>query len=153
MAGKMIRLCFAAVLIVSMQIAIAADNPDIRVLMTTEELTASGIRRLSDDEIEAINRWLARYTAQDAGEIMDSSPAVQEISNAPIRTAIDGQFNGWDGPTRFRLKNGEVWETSSTRRYSYSAIDPEVEITRNWMGIHRMRILETGRAINVRLVE
>ena len=149
----MIRLNFAALLIVSMQTAIAADNPDIRVLMTAEEFAASGIDHLSDDEIEAINRWLVRYTAQDAEGVMESSPAVQEISNGPIRSVIDGLFNGWDGPTRFRLKNGEVWETSSTRRYSYSAVDPEVEITRNWMGIYRMRILETGRAINVRLVE
>lgn len=149
----MIRFCFTALLIFGMEAAISAENPDIRTLMTAEEFAASGLGRLSAGEIEAINRWLIRYTAEDAEEVMESSPAVQEISNAAIRSAIDGEFNGWNGPTRFRLKNGQVWETSSSRRYDYSAIDPEVEITRNWMGIHRMRIVETGRAINVRQVE
>lgn len=149
----MIRFCFAVMLFLGMGAAISAENPDIRSLMSAEEFAASGLGRLSGDEIDAINRWLIRYTAEDAEEVMESSPAVQEISNAAIRSAIDGEFNGWNGPTRFRLKNGQVWETSSSRRYDYTAVDPEVEITRNWMGIHRMRLVETGRAINVRQVE
>ena len=149
----MIRFCSVFVLALAMQSAFSAEDPDIRQLMTAEEFTDSGLERLSENEIAALNRWLIRYTAQDAEDILESSPAVQEISNAAIRSRIDGQFNGWNGPTRFRLQNGEIWETSSTRRYDYSAMNPEVEITRNWMGIHRMRILETGRAINVRRVE
>ncbi len=149
----MLRYCIAQILIVASIAALAADDPDIRALMTEEEFAASGLSRLSDEEIEAINRWLIRYTAQDAEKMLDTSPAVQEIDNEAIRSSIDGQFNGWNGPTRFHLKNGQIWETRSTRVYSYSAIDPEVEITKNWMGIFRMRILETGQAINVRRVQ
>ncbi len=133
--------------------AFSAEDPDIRVLMTAEELSASGLDQLSSDEIEVINRWLARYTALDAESVRSASPAVREIENAAITSQIDGQFNGWNGPTRFHLKNGQIWETRSQRRYVYSAVDPEVEITRNWMGIYRMRIVESGQAINVRRVE
>lgn len=133
--------------------ALSAEDPDIRKLMTPEEYAASGLSRLSDDEIDSINRWLVRYTAQDATDMMNTSPAVQEVENAAIRSRIDGEFSGWNGPTRFRLKNGQLWETRSARTYSYSALDPEVEITRNWLGIYRMRILATDRAINVRRVE
>lgn len=149
----MFRYCLALMLTLSMLPAFSAEDPDIRELMTAEELSSSGIGRLSVEEIEVINRWLIRYTAQEAEEVRDSSPAVQEAERAAIRSRIDGEFSGWNGPTRFVLKNGQVWETRSTRRYSYSAIDPEVEITTNWMGISRMRILETGQAINVRRVE
>lgn len=147
------RFGFVLFAMLTTQLSLAAENPDIRTLMTEEEFAAAGIGRLSDQEIEAINRWLVRYTAQDAEEMLESSPAVIEADNEAIRSSIDGQFNGWNGPTTFRLKNGQIWETRSTRTYSYSALDPEVEITKNWMGIFRMRILETGQAINVRRVQ
>ena len=149
----MFRYCFALILILFSHLALSAENPDVRELMTEEEFTAAGFGRLSDDEIAAINRWLVRYTAQDAEVMIDDSPAVRELSNADIKSRIDGAFTGWNGPTQFRLKNGQVWETRSTRRYSYSAVDPEVEITTNWMGISRMRIIATDRAIRVRRVE
>ena len=132
---------------------LAAEDPDIRTLMTAEEFAASGLGRLSNAEVDVINSWLVRYTAQDAVEMINNSPAVQEVESAAIRSQIDGEFNGWNGPTRFRLKNGQIWETRSTRRYSYSALDPEVEITKNWMGIFRMRVLATDQAINVRRVQ
>lgn len=149
----MFRYCFASMLMLFTHAAVSAENPDVRVLMTEEEFAASGFGRLSDDEIAAINRWLVRYTAQDAVVMIDDSPAVREISNAAIKSRIDGDFSGWNGPTKFHLKNGQIWETRSTRRYSYSAVDPEVEITTNWMGISRMRIIDTDRAIRVRRVE
>ena len=120
--------------------------------MTTQEFAASGLSRLSNDEMDAINRWLARYTAQDAAEMLNSSPAVSEIESAGIKSKIDGEFSGWNGPTRFPLKNGQIWETRSTRRYNYSAVDPDVEITRNFLGIYRMRLVDTGKAINVRRI-
>jgi|TARA_B110000908_G_C9939615_1_gene307636 hypothetical protein len=132
--------------------ALSADDPNIRELMTTQEFAASGLSRLSNDEMDAINRWLARYTAQDAAEMLNSSPAVSEIESAGIKSKIDGEFSGWNGPTRFPLKNGQIWETRSTRRYNYSAVDPDVEITRNFLGIYRMRLVDTGKAINVRRI-
>ncbi len=149
----MFRYCFALMLMLFKHLALSAENPDVRELMTAEEFAASGFVRLSDDEIAVINRWLVRYTAQDAEVMIDDSPAVRELSNANIKSRIDGEFSGWNGPTQFRLKNGQTWETRSTRRYSYSAVDPEVEITTNWMGISRMRIVDTDRAIRVRRVD
>lgn len=149
----MFRYSFALMLMLFTHLALSAENPDVRELMTAEEFGASGIGRLTDDEIAAINRWLVRYTAQDAEVMIDDSPAVRELSNAAINSRIDGEFSGWNGPTEFRLKNGQIWETRSTRRYSYSAVDPEVEITTNWLGISRMRIVGTGQAINVRRVQ
>ena len=149
----MFRYCLTLILMLATLPALSAEDPNIRDLMTAEEFAASGLSRLTRDEMEAINRWLVRYTAQDAVEMIDTSPAVQEVSRADLISQIDGEFNGWNGPTRFTLKNGQVYETSSTRRYSYSAVDPEVEITRNWMGIYRMRIVETDKSITVRRIE
>lgn len=149
----MFRYCFALVLMLFTHLVLSAENPDVRELMSAEEFAASGFERLTEDEIAAINRWLVRYTAQDAEVMIDDSPAVKELSSAAIKSRIDGEFSGWNGPTQFRLKNGQTWETRSTRRYSYFAVDPEVEITTNWMGISRMRIVDTDRAIRVRRVD
>jgi hypothetical protein len=148
----MIRYCLALIMMLATLPALSADDRNIRELMTTQEFAASGLSRLSNDEMDAINRWLARYTAQDAAEMLNSSPAVSEIESAGIKSKIDGEFSGWNGPTRFPLKNGQIWETRSTRRYNYSAVDPEVEITRNFLGIYRMRLVDTGKAINVRRI-
>ena len=148
----MIRYCLALIMMLATLPALSAGDPNIRELMTTQEFAASGLSRLSNDEMDAINRWLARYTAQDAAEMLSSSPAVSEVESAGIKSKIDGEFSGWNGPTRFPLKNGQIWETRSTRRYNYSAVDPDVEITRNFLGIYRMRLVDTGKAINVRRI-
>jgi hypothetical protein len=148
----MIRYCLALIMMLATLPALSAGDPNIRELMTTQEFAASGLSRLSNDEMDAINRWLARYTAQDAAEMLSSSPAVSEVESAGIKSKIDGEFSGWNGPARFPLKNGQVWETRSTRRYNYSAVDPDVEITRKFLGIYRMLIVDTGRSINVRRV-
>ena len=48
---------------------VRADGPDIRKLMTPEEFDASGLEKLSPQEIEALNRWIVRYTAHEAPEV------------------------------------------------------------------------------------
>lgn len=149
----MIQRCCALLLALTFHSTLLAQDPDIRELMTADEFAAAGLEKLSSAEIENFNQWLIRYTALDAEEMLEFSPAVQEVNNEDIVSRIDGAFNGWNGPTRFTLQNGQIWETNSMRSYNYSAVDPEVVITRNWLGIYRMRIVETGQSINVRRVQ
>lgn len=145
----MFRHCIALLLALATLPAFSADDPDIRELMTVEEFAASGLSRLSSEEFDVVNRWLVRYSGQAVDEMNSVSPVVNGMDAYTIRSKINGEFAGWNGPTRFPLKNGQVWETKSTRRYSYSATDPEVEITRNWIGTYKLRILETDKSIYV----
>ena len=94
----MFRYCFALILMLFTHLALSAENPDVRELMTAEEFAASGFGRLSADEIAAINRWLVRYTAQDAEVMIDDSPAVRELSNANIKSRIDGEIQRLEWP-------------------------------------------------------
>jgi len=149
---EMFRQYIALMLVLITLPALAAEDPDVRELMTAEEFAASGLSGLSNDQMEALNRWLVRYTAEDAARLIKTSPAVK-ANDRTIRSRIDGDFSGWDGTTRFRLQNGQVWETRSTRRYSYSAINPEVEITRNFLGQHRLVVVDTGKSISVRRIQ
>ena len=52
----MIRYCLALIMMLATLPALSADDPNIRELMTTQEYAASGLSRLSNDGIDAINR-------------------------------------------------------------------------------------------------
>jgi hypothetical protein len=45
-----------------------------------------------------------------------------------VESRIDGEFNGWEGETIFKLQNGEIWQQSVyAYRYKY-AYAPKVLI-------------------------
>ena len=138
--------------------AAAANNtPDVRQLMTPEEFRAAGLERLSPAEIEALNRWVVRYTARDAPEVRLRSVEVREeiekVDATGIRTRIAGEFRGWDGSTVFRLENGQTWKQRLPGRWFHRAQSPEVELRKNMMGYWVMRLVEADRAIGVSRVD
>jgi len=67
-----------------------------------------------------------------------------------IEAQIDGEFNGWEGETEYKLTNGQVWK-QSTYNYEYTyAYMPDVVIyTAN--GGHRMQV--EGTTADVRRIE
>ncbi len=134
--------------------AIAAEAPpDVRALMTADEFNAAGLERLSPAELEALNRWLLRYTAQQASELGQHSELVKEevrkVEVEGVRTRIEGEFFGWDGDTVFRLENGQVWKQRLPGRWSYRASSPEVELSKNFLGYWMLRVLEADRSVGV----
>lgn len=55
---------------------------------------------------------------------------------------IVGDFSGWNGKTRFNLDNGEVWQQrkpDSMRRMK-AISNPEVKITKNFLGFYVMEV-------------
>lgn len=48
-----------------------------------------------------------------------SSKTGKPQSSQVIETQIEGNFNGWDGETIFKLTNGQIWQQSSYA-YTYS---------------------------------
>ena len=65
-----------------------------------------------------------------------------------IETQIDGDFEGWEGETIFKMMNGQIWQQSSydyTYHYAYS---PEVliyEFNGSWI----MRVEDVDETIEV----
>lgn len=45
-----------------------------------------------------------------------------------IESYIDGTFEGWDGDTLFKLRNGQIWEQASYSYIYHYAYSPEVLI-------------------------
>jgi hypothetical protein len=131
-----------------------AEFPGIKALMSAEDFSAAGLDRLSEEELEALDAWLVRYTAGEAAILRQDNVEVREASKAfEIVTRITGDFRGWDGETVFRLENGQVWRQRLQGRYTYvGPANPEVRITRNWMGFYKMTLVENGRGVGVTLL-
>ena len=76
----------------------AEAPPDVRALMTADEFNVAGLERLNPSELEALNRWLLRYTARQASELRQHSEFVKEevrkVEQEGIRTRIAGEFRG-----------------------------------------------------------
>jgi len=135
-----------------------AGSPDVRDLMTDEEYAAAGLEKLDDAEIDALNRWLLRFSVREAPEVRRSKDeTVQaEVAKAEeegIRTRIVGEFRGWSGDTVFRLENGQVWRQRLPGRWFYRADSPEVVLKKNAVGYWVLRIVAADRGVGVTRLE
>jgi hypothetical protein len=148
--GLLLALCLALP-------AVAADSPDVRALMSPEEFEAAGLGKLSPAEIEALNRWVLRYTAKDAPVLRVQSEVVREeirkVDAEGFRTQIVGAFRGWDGDTIFHLANGQTWKQRLPGRFVYRADSPEVELRKNMLGYWMLRLVEANRSVGVSPVD
>ena len=62
-----------------------------------------------------------------------AAPAPQTGADV-IETRIDGEFEGWEGDTIFKMMNGQIWQqTSYAYKYSYK-YSPQVIIFRTGRG-------------------
>ncbi|QNU63978.1 hypothetical protein [Vreelandella titanicae] len=65
-----------------------------------------------------------------------------------IETNIDGEFEGWEGETIFRLMNGQIWQQSSySYLYHYSYSPRVIIIQRN--GGYEMQVEGVNQQIRV----
>ncbi len=126
--------------------------PGIEELMTEQELEASGVNGLSRRQVEALNNWLIRYTANEAPVLQVENEEVIEVVKQGMTSRIVGQFDGWSGKTLFVLENGQVFEQRRPGRWKTSLENPEVLIKQNFMGAYEIEIVSEGRSIGVRRV-
>lgn len=113
-------------------------------LMSHEDFVKAGLTKLSDDEIKALNEWFQNYTQSIAktntpiAAVTNSEPAVvkqiavfpRQAQESVIETEIDGDFEGWEGETIWKMSNGQVWQQSSYAYHYHYASDPKVLIYR-----------------------
>jgi hypothetical protein len=128
--------------------------PGIKSLMLSEEFSAAGLDRLSDEELTALNAWLLRYTAGEANILIVQNDEVRQASqDYEVVSRIEGDFRGWSGETYFRLENGQIWKQRQRKRYTYvGPPNPEVRIERNFMGFYKLTVIETNKGVGVSLV-
>ena len=131
------------------------DFPGVKKLMDENEFKQSGLDKLSETEIKALNKWLIKYTAQDSSLIRQNVKAVQEESKTEIRSRIKGTFKGWKGNTKFYLENGQVWQQRNQKsgtRWVANMENPEVLIRTNFFGLQVLTIVDKDKSTKVKRI-
>lgn len=66
-----------------------------------------------------------------------------------VETQVDGEFNGWEGETIFKLSNGEVWQQAAYAYTYHYAYRPNVMIYL-FKGEYRMAVEDVDETISVK---
>ncbi|TZF88544.1 hypothetical protein [Cognatilysobacter lacus] len=95
-----------------------AAAPPIQQQMSTEEFKATGLDKLSPDELARLNTWLGRTIETEAAKAAVAAKKKVEDDNRgffnfgstdPIKSAITGEFRGFGQGRVYTLDNGQAW--------------------------------------------
>ncbi|MCR6663108.1 MAG: hypothetical protein NVV60_08175 [Luteimonas sp.] len=149
---RAIHCILMAALLALPAMALAQQAPPIQQAMSPEEFKASGLDKLSTEELARLNAWLDRRVEQEttAAVAAASEQAREEGrkevveknrgffhfgSDEPIVASIVGEFAGFGRGQRYRLDNGQVWEQTDTARLNgVRRSNPQVRIRPGALG-------------------
>jgi hypothetical protein len=140
--------------------------------MTGQEFRETGLHKLSDEELAALNRWIRMrsLTLEEPQEsdATERPPATAEaatettgdqrgfegnVQRSPITSRIAGTFTGWRGNTEFELENGMVWRQAENDTFAVRAMEnPEVTISPGFLGTWRLSVEGYGSSVRVERV-
>ena len=132
--------------------------PGIRTLMNDEQFNATGLDKLSPEELKALDAWLLRYTAGEAQELLLTNDEVQEVEEQieedfVLNAKIKPPFSGWRGDTVFYLDNGQIWRQRLSGKHFYSGDETDVVIKKNFFGFYVLTLTATGKSVGVTRVK
>jgi hypothetical protein len=86
-----------------------------------------------------------------SGKNMPKKQAVarRQLATSVIESNIDGDFEGWEGETIFKLDNGQIWQQTSYAYTYHYAYHPEVMII-NVKGTWKMKVEGVDDMIEVK---
>ena len=116
----------------------------IQQIMTQAEFQNAGLQKLTSEELIFLNRWFETFAIKLYRNSTSSS-----TTTSVIESYIEGNFQGWDGETTFKLDNGQIWQQDS---YSYTyhyAYHPKVLIYRSG-GSYIMKVDGVEKSISVK---
>ena len=116
-----------------------AEDASLRQMMTPEQFKAAGLKKLSPEELQNLERFLKGYREQ---AVQETVKATEEHANpAPkrdrvthrdvIEGQIQGHFAGLTGHTRMVLGDGSIWQQASDAdRFTANLDNPDVVIVK-----------------------
>jgi hypothetical protein len=151
---------------------VAADGfSSLEEQMTGKEYMAAGLNKLTPGELEALNEWIrshslgtldaAKATSTEskpgstvAGGDPRGLPSDDGEDDSPIRSAIVGDFDGWDGQTIFKLENGMIWVQSDRDKFYVRDLENPIAVIKPGMfGSWNLSIEGYGSKCKVRRIQ
>ena len=126
---------------------------DFTRTLTPEQIRAAGLDKLTQSELDALNRAAKNYARSLASLAATTPPdrgAPATTTTAEvIESRIDGDFTGWEGHTIFKLVNGQYWQQAVYGSRNHFIHGPLVLIYRTG-NEYRMRVDGVDGEIAVR---
>ena len=88
----------------------------IKEMMSPEEFRASGLNKLSSEELEKLNAWLQGY--REATEKVTEKKTEKRVARSffhhePVVSRVDGSFAGLRGHTVIKFEDGTAWKQAN----------------------------------------
>lgn len=153
-------LRFALILILLPSFGIAAEKAPTRIeeRMSQDELSRSGLDRLSPEELKFLNDWIRTKGVSAAiAPVKKRDGSLEYRNNETPREVINAQivgvFSGWRGKTRFTLDNGQQWEQVESGAYSAQMNAPKVTIRPGIMDSWLMSVRGCNCSVRVKRIQ
>ena len=142
--------------------------------MTGKEFKETGLVKLTDEELAALNDWIRRRSVATLENVATPSAATPTASTGQVEdtrgfenrkkdagferdisSTIVGTFDGWRGiGTQFTLSNGMVWQQIEADTFHVKPTeDPEVIVKKTIMGGWRLSVVGHGSSVRVRRIK
>ena len=138
-------------------IALSQSSPiTLDRLVSSERQRVLGLDKLTPEQRagvarllqEAYELGLQKAQGQADSPRTASPPARAAATPAVIETQIDGEFNGWEGETIFKLLNGQIWQQSEYHYHYHYAYMPKVLLYRSGGG-YKLKVEGVEKAVGV----
>jgi hypothetical protein len=151
--------------------AIAAEGfSSLEEQMSGKEYTATGLDKLTPEELEALNSWIRRHSVATldqpkagshvaaAGVEGDSrgfkNKKDSEEDKSSITSRVKGSFTGWNGHTVFALENGMIWAQSDKDKfYTKEVQNPEITIEHGLFGTWHLSMVGYNSSCRVKRIQ
>jgi hypothetical protein len=137
------RALVLAVALASASLA-AHAAPPIEQQMSTEEFKATGLDKLSPDELARLNTWLGRTLETETAKAAVAAKKKVEDDNRgffnfgssePVKSALSGEFTGFRQGRTYTLDNGQVWrQIDDATLVGVRLMHPEVVVSPSIIG-------------------
>ncbi len=128
--------------------------PTLEERMSDADFQASGLDRLSPEQLAHLNQWLTVHEAAGGASASGRGFYSDADARETIETRITGTFTGWMGNTVFQLDNGQSWrQAESGRFYTGSMTNPAVTIKPMILNSWLMKIEGCGCSVRVQRVK
>jgi uncharacterized protein YdeI (BOF family) len=152
------RFLFVVLVLMFSLPALAADGfSSLEEQMTGAEYEASGLDKLTPEELAALNNWIRNHSVAtlDLPRSVSTTPtidegkdqrgfekeAMAEMGDQAIVSQIKGNFSGWDGSTVFVLENGMIWEQADKDKFHVRDVENiGVTIKRGMFNTWRLQV-------------
>jgi len=158
-AALALGLCLVAGLSYAGKVIMPADFTGLEKNMTPQEFQAAGLNKLTPEELAALNTWLIGKMKQREADVAKAPRVVRDGflepgDDGPVHSRILGEFHGWHGATHFALENGQVWQQAESGELEgVNITDPEVTITKSFMGDWMLKVKGYNSFVRVRRIK